>query len=80
MVAIINLIRFTHTVPRKAVGDDDINVSIVSSAYNEIKFPLSKVFKSCTEVVFFFIHFILIWFLHSFVKKIVLQSNLHQIM
>ena len=79
MVAIINLIRFTHTVSRKAVGDDDINVNIVSSAYNEINFPLSKVFKSCTEV-FFFTYFILIWFLHSFVKKIVLQSNLHQIM
>ena len=29
---------------------------------------------------FFFIYFILIWFVHNFVKKIVLQSNLHQIM
>lgn len=48
-VTINNLICFTHSVLRKAVGDDDINVDLVASAYDEIKFPLTKVYKICKE-------------------------------
>ena len=50
-VTIINLIRFTHTIFLKAIGDDDINVNIVSSVYDEIKHTLSKVFKTCKEII-----------------------------
>lgn len=48
-VTINNLICFTHSVLRKAVGDDGINVDLVASAYDEIKFPLTKVYKICKE-------------------------------
>ena len=35
------------------VGDDDINVKIEFNVYDEIKFPLPKVFKICIQEALF---------------------------